>query len=211
MKGSDPDRGATASVAPVGCARRGLLAAALLALALAGCASSPYGQVHDRWTQREDAYSGWQASTLVRATLKSEAFRRAYVAEYARVFALNAEQQATLLDAELEEQAESWVVVVALYTSEAAANDLDPAHGHWSVRLEGPDGRWNLPAAVRELPRKSPTWRHFFPAFEVHFRLHELRFSRRTPEGLPLAAPGEPLSLVIAGPPAQLRLRWTAP
>lgn len=187
-----------------------VLASLVATLAATACASSPYRDAVDEWTRSEDVYSNVQARAMVRATLETLPFRRAYVDEYARIFALTAEQREALLEAQLDESARTWVVVVALFTADPRWNDIDPARGMWEVRLEGPNG-WLPPKRIQRLDRKNPTWKQLFPYFGVHYRLFELRFDRGLTPDAPLARTGEPLSLVIAGAVAQIRLSWVLP
>lgn len=183
-----------------------------LALALVACASSsPYYDVQDRWTRDADAYEQFQTKALVAATLKVEPFRRAYVDEYARLFALAPEQKAALLEAELEEDRQTLVVIVAFYTEENAWNDLNPARGIWEVRLENERGDIAQPFTVTRLNKRNPTWRTLFPYAKQHHILYELRFERNLPDGRPIARGGEALDLVIAGAPTRVRMRWTMP
>ena len=193
---------------------RGALAGAVTLAALAtftGCAGSPYRATQETWTRSEDSYTALEARAMVRATLETEPFRRAYVDEYARLFALTPEQRAALLAGQLDELRDHWVVIVAFYTSTRSWDDLDPARGFWEVRLEGPHGVWDHPARVKRLNPKNPTWKRLFPYWRTGFSLYELRFDRGGGTGTPLALPGEQLSLVIAGAPARVRLSWTLP
>lgn len=188
----------------------GLLALILGALPTA-CASSPYYDVQERWTREADAYLDLSASALIAATLKVEPFRRAYVDEYARLFALTPEQKVSLLEAELEEDRQTLTVIVAFYTADQAWNDLNPARGMWEVRLESGRGDIVQPFSVTRLDKRNPTWRTLFPFYAQHHVLYELRFERMLPDGRPIARGGEALALVIAGAPARMRLRWTIP
>lgn len=192
--------------------RARLVALALVFGALTvGCASSPYQDVQERWTREDDAYVQFSAAAMVAATLKVEPFRRAYVDEYARLFALTPEQKVSLLEAELEEDRQTMSVIVAFYTADPAWNDLNPARGIWEVRLESARGDTVQPYSVTRLDKRNPTWRTLYPYYEQHHVLYELRFERILPDGRPLARGGEALDLVIAGAPTRIRLRWTMP
>lgn len=184
---------------------------AALALTSVGCASSPYRGTLDSWTRSDESYRQTEVLASADATLQTTAFRRAYVAEYARVFALTDDQREALLEAQLEEDRTGWTVIVAFYAADTAWNNLDPRHGIWEVRLEGPNG-WLPPRRVRRLDPKNPTWRELYPFFGPHERLYELRFDRGVGgPGDPLARSGEELALVIAGAPARIRLSWPLP
>ena len=185
--------------------------ALLLTASLQACASSPYEGVQEHWTRAEDGYEEFEAKALVAATLKTEPFRRAYVDEYARLFELAPEQKVGLLEAELEEDRKTIVVMVAFYTQEPAWNDLNPARGIWEVRIENSRGDIAQPFQVTRLNKRNPTWRTLYPFLKKHHVFYELRFERALPDGRPIARGGETLDLVIAGAPTRMRLRWTIP
>lgn len=175
------------------------------------CASSPYEVERDRWTRTEEAFEAFEARAFLDATIKVEPFRRAYVREYARLYALTPTQEADLLAAELADDRDNLVLVVSLYTPERRTNDLNPARGFWEVRLENARGDTMPPYSVTRLDTRNPLWRTLFPTFGPHDVLYELRFERALPEGRPLAARGDTLTLVVAGAPVRLRLSWSMP
>lgn len=192
-------------------ATRGALAALALWLWVAGCATSDYHDAQRDWTRSEESYTNFEGQAFVHATLKTEPFRRAYVAEYARVFALTAEQREALAEAERAEAESSLVVIAAFYTASPRWNDLNPVKGLWEVRLEGAAGRVARPRRVWRLSTHDPAWRHLYPYADPHYVLYELTFDRRAEGGGTLDRPGEELALVIAGAPARLRVSWVVP
>jgi hypothetical protein len=180
-------------------------------LGVSGCGASAYEAARRAWTREEQVYDQFQAKAFAVATLKLEPFRRAWVDEYARLFDLNREQREALLEAELEEDRVQLVALVAFYTPQPSWNDLNPARAIWEVRLENGRGETSAPFSVRRLDKRNPTWNALLPWLDAYHTLYELRFERQLPDGRPLARGGEPLDLIIAGAPAQLRMRWTIP
>jgi hypothetical protein len=179
--------------------------------AIGACAPSVYEKARDTWTRDTDEYENFVAVAFVRATLKTEELRRAYVEEYAQLFDMTPDQKAQMLAAELEEGDRQWVVMIALYVPEPQWNDLDPGRGKWAVRLENEAREYVLPEKVRKLPKRNPTYQRLYPYLKDHFVLWEARFPRLREAGEPLVRSGDRLDLVIAGAPAQVRLSWTAP
>lgn len=196
-------------------ARRLHLLAALATLGLgvttAGCGSSRYERVRDAWTRDHQSYEELQTRAFATVTLKVEPFRRAFVDEYGRLFALTPEQKLALLESELEEDKKDLVTIVSFYTPVASWNDLNPARGIWEVRLESDRGDIVQPYSVTRLDRRNPTWRTLYPYIDPHHILYELRFERQLPDGRPIARTGERIALVIAGAPARMRLNWLMP
>jgi len=178
---------------------------------LGACGSTAYESALDTWTRKKDAYSDFEARAFVDATLKVEPFRRAYVHEYARLYDLTAAQEADLLSAELAEARNDLVVIVAFYTPERRWNDLNPARGYWEVRLQNAHGDTAPVKSVVRLDSRNPAWRWLYPYFGKHHNLYELRFDKLLPDQRALDAPGEKLTLVIAGAPVQVHLDWQIP
>ncbi len=200
----------------VGATGRWLLALAVAGLAtpaaVGACGSSTYGDVQETWTRAKDAYDGFEVKAFAAATLKVLPFRRAYVDEYARLFALTKEQREAMLENERDEDRRSLVVMVAFYTPQTAWNDLNPARGIWEVRLESGPGDIVHPFAVtRVSQQRNPTWQALFPYVGAHHVFYELKFERDLPDGRPFARGGDRVDLVIAGAPTQLRLAWKMP
>ncbi|MCC6621034.1 MAG: hypothetical protein IT385_07250 [Deltaproteobacteria bacterium] len=189
-----------------------VVAAAILASTLgAACGTSAYDEARDDWTRTEEAFDEFEARAFIDATLKVEPFRRAYVREYARLYALTPAQEADLLAAELADDRDNLVLIVSFYTPERRWNDLNPARGFWEVRLENGRGDTLPPYSVTRLDARNPLWRTLFPTFGAHDMLYEVRFERALPEGRPLAARGDTLTLVVAGAPVRVRLSWSMP
>jgi len=185
--------------------------ALLVGLLLCACGSSQYERIRDDWTRDRQSYEDLSAKAFATVTLKVEPFRRAYVDEYARLFALTAEQREALLESELEEDKTDLVTVVSFYTPVPAWNDLNPARGIWEVRLESTRGDYVAPYRVTRLDKRNPTWGALYPFVDPYHVLYELRFERQLPDGRPIAGPGEELALVIAGAPTRIRLTWILP
>ena len=169
-----------------------------------------YVDAHDTWTREEAVYHGFETSLKVRATLKTEAFRRAYVEAYGEIFALDPGTKARLLEMELADEQRALVILAAVYTPEYSMSNLTPSKGIWEVRLENGRGGVSRPT-VRRINTRSPTWARLLPDLSTHEGLYELRFERITDDGTPFAKSGDTLELIIAGAPAHARLNWAVP
>lgn len=182
--------------------------AAILLFGAGACGSSDYVRTQQAWTRSERVYENFETRAIAHATLKSNEFRRAWVDEYARVFALGAEQKAALTEADASEATERVVVVVSFYTQEPRWNALNPADGLWEVRLENAAGDWARPVRVQRLDGRNPLWSKLYPYHDTFSVLYELQFETVGTGGTPLLQPGEAIVLVIAGAPARIRLAW---
>ena len=197
-------------------ARGRTLKALALGLALvtsSACSATlpEYADQRDIWTRSKIAWDGFVANATVHATLKAVAFREAYVKEYGRLFALTARQKQRLLAAELEEAKNTYVFVVALHTNQLDWNRLHPRDGVWAVRLENGKNEYVRPVRVKRLDPLNPTWTKLYPYLGDQFTFWELTFPRWTQDGALLANSGELMELIVAGAPAQIRLKWEAP
>jgi hypothetical protein len=183
--------------------------ALLVALSLiGGCASDfrNYEKSRRRWTKRVETYESFESRLFVKATLKTEAFRAAYVEAYGQIFALDKPSRDALLEVELAEDATEHVVIVASFANSLDWEDIDPKAGIWDVRLENDAGRALRPTKMKRLDESNPTWQRLFSYLEFHDRLYEVHFPKNASD--PLVKSGDPVHLVIAGAPAQVKLTW---
>ena len=188
--------------------------AGLLALtALVSCSPviPSYLDARDAWTRGDKVWEDFESRLFIDATLKTDAFRREYVKEYARLFSMTEVQQSTLLEAELADNSEHHVVVAAIYVAERQWAQLDPKDGIWDVRLQDDQGRWVRPLQIKRMDTDNPLWQRLYPYIGRHDLFFEIRFPRNLDDGAPLAKTGGKLHLVIAGAPAQIKLSWPTP
>jgi len=188
-----------------------LLAAVVLVTGGCPATLAEYVDQRDKWTRSKTHWDGFVANATVHVTLKSVEFREAYVKEYARLFALTARQQQRLLAAELDEAKNNYVFVLAFHTNQLEWNRLHPRSGVWAVRLENKKNDYVKPARVKRLDELNPTWTELYPYLGDQFTFWEFTFPRWTQEGDKLAVSGDILELIVAGAPAQIRLKWQAP
>lgn len=178
---------------------------------IGACASTPWERAIDTWSRSERAHADFETRAILHAALKSAAFRAAWVEAYGQAFALTPTQRAQLAAAE-EENAEGRVTVLAaFYTAEPRWNSLNPADGLWEVRLETDRGDVAHPVSVRRIDTSNPVWGALLPWLDPFSQLYEVQFDAAT------LGPGDhdrlerPLSLVVAGAAARLRLTWERP
>jgi hypothetical protein len=185
-----------------------VLTAALCAAVIAGCGSSEYARTRDAWTDSAKAHANFETLAILRGTLHTPEFRRAYADEYARVYALDDAGKASLIAAGDEDARSRIRVTASFHTLEHRWNSLNPADGFWEVRLEGANGDVSRPVSVRRLDTNNPLWARLFPYHDTFSVLYELDFERTGQRGSDLLAGGWPMTLVVAGPPGTLRLEW---
>lgn len=184
---------------------------AVLAAAVLGACSGPsaYDRTLAEWTRKVETYEDFESRVFVRATLKSEPFRREYARRYADLFALSPEQAEALAAAETDEAAREVVLVLAFFATKQDWDDLDPRRGLWNLTLAGPSGDRVGPAGVRRLRAEDPAWERLYPYLEHHDSLWEVRFPRLSEVGEPLFRAGDDVTFLLAGAPARVELGWT--
>jgi hypothetical protein len=191
-----------------------IVAAIALLPGLPGCSATlpAYAHALDEWTRDARVYEHFESRIFVDATLKTEAFRREYVKEYARIFSLDEAQQKILLDSEIAEHQDSFVLMLGVFTHEIAWDNLDPKKGIWEVRLENEKGKHLVPTSVKRHDTDNPTWRSLFKYIAPHDSFYEVHFNKTTPDDQAVfAEKGKPIHLIIAGAPGHVRLSWTLP
>jgi len=197
--------------------RAGLL---LLVFGLSGCSSAPplrptakyvdpqrYPQVLEQHTRGAELYHELETRLLARGTLLTPEFRRAYAAEYARVYRLDQAAQGALMakvDQEIVGDIEV-VVWVASYDLKFAA--LEPEREIWRLELSDGEGPSVVPSSVTLVRKPSKVDQYFYPYLSALGRTYRLRFPRATADGRELSD-GRPLILQFAGVMGVTGLRW---
>jgi hypothetical protein len=179
--------------------------AALLLLA-AGCAAgvpfhrapapgpdaAPWGPLRDEASRRVSLYDGFIHRANASATWFSPPVREAAARRQAEWQGKNpAEVEAAVVDGRTQaEQGEEFLV--AVYTAERRANDLDASRSIWHLELD--DGTTRVPSS--EVTGVSPdaTLRQLFPYIDPFDQVYRVRFKWT---GAPLQ--GRPFTLRIAG------------
>jgi len=193
--------------------RFAVISGLLLSLLFWGCSPTlpGYRDARSKWTESQSVYHELELQAHAFATFKTKEFRRQYVREFGRLFALRARQRQALLAQELAEEKKRYVFIVILNTKVPGWNDLKRTGKVWRVHLANRKGDSVSPASIRQLDSRNPTWSALFPRLDPLYRIWELKFPRVTDTGKPLVNRGQHLDLIIAGAPATLKLSWRQP
>ncbi|HVO19776.1 MAG TPA: hypothetical protein VMU15_11005 [Anaeromyxobacter sp.] len=175
---------------------RGILAAAALLTAGAGCGSinalktkapdpgtreGDWAAVRNAATRRAVLYDRFVHRATVTATYLGPAERRARVARLAHWLDWTEEERATRQKAEDAEAARYDDFLVALYTADHRDNDLDSQRSIWRVALDLPGGKGkDLVTRDAKVQDVDATLRNLFPflgPFEIVYRVRFPRMS----------------------------------
>jgi hypothetical protein len=167
-----------------------------------------YRQARSDWTRSKRVYSEIELQAAVHAILKTAQFRRQYVEEFGRMFALSAQEKATMMANELADARTNYVVVVLVSAPNVPRNDLARSAGIWRIKLANRKGDVVEASQIRELNFQNPTWRALYPALTIHHRIWEIRFPKVAASGKPLVHPGQTLDFFISGAAGQIKLSW---
>ncbi len=194
-------------------------AALTAALALGGCAMFPRQPVPTTWegewaAQRErftrsgKVYDRVDDQLFVTATYQAPSARRARAERLAEWKAMTAEERERLLAAERTEGEQWEEFLLSVYTSDWRANDLASTHSVWRLALVVEGAGELLPAEQPEVVRADATVTGLYPYVGQFDVVYRVRFPRWTGER-PLAE--TPFTLVVAGAPGKLELRFNRP
>jgi hypothetical protein len=161
--------------------------------------------VREASTRHATIYDGLGLNAQVSAVYLSPAVREAKVARQAAWFGMTEAEREAQLVRERDEAIRYDDFLVALFTPDRHANDLDVKASSWSLGLELGEGEALRPEYVTSV-RVDPTLRALFPSVGDFDAVYRVRFERVTP---PLA--GRPFALRLAGAQGGADLDFSKP
>lgn len=197
----------------------GLLAAAALWLFAGGCGTrvaqlyekvlgSPgYFRVTESLTRTREVHDGIETRFIFSATWLSPSWAAAFSEEYARIYYLDAERRNEVAARWRDESERNVRFLVALFTPDEKANDLDKPGTLWSLRAVGANERDFRPLYVRRSDLRPEEIAHFFPHAGTWYRAYEVAFPKEAAEAA--GKPGVPrIKLVLSGVQGRAVLAW---
>jgi hypothetical protein len=193
------------------------------ALALVACARPPAAPVLDdrwptttpryeaaaaTWTRSGELRGDYQLVASVDATLKSPAWRQAWVQRRASVMRMSPAARDALLEAQRQAHAEAWEVQLVLTTWDRRENDLDRgARSVWRVTLVDDAGNEFEPLAIERDRRPEFTIRAEYPGHGDFARTYVVKFPRTAAALGPGVAR---VGLRLSSPRGAIDLWWRA-
>ena len=189
--------------------------AALFLLASAGCDNgmrdsadllwpdlrNPYVLTTKDWTRHAELRDGIDVTAKASATLKSLDWRKAFVSHYADVYALSDEETTGMLADQMKAHRQRIEVVLAISSPKSEVSELDFRGPMWRI-FATRDGNRIYLTEIRSMERDvwpAAKLEEFFPYYERWRNFYTLSFPH-TGDG--------PFTLVIAGPPGEIRFTW---
>jgi hypothetical protein len=203
--------------------RPGLVASGLvvvLAIAAGGCGARPvdldgtwprtadpdYDAVTRAWTRQAEARDDFSMVVDVTATIKTPAWRAAYVARRARREHLSAEARDALLEAQRKADQDAYEVELMVATYDRRANDLNKgARSIWHVALVGDDGHEIAPTEIARDRRPRSEIVSDFPSLGDFHVAYVAKFPRKAAL---FGEDADRIVLRVASAQAQVDLVW---
>jgi len=164
-------------------------------------AGGDYPEAVERWTRESRIYRGLELELLAHATYKSKAFRKAYLAEFARVFGQDPDRLHALTRQEAEAEKAGYEFMIAAYDPDTKRNDFDKGNASWRIYLVTDAGAPMTPVDIRRVKTDS-TLRHFFPYVSPWKSLYAVRFPKAAVEMETM------LQLTITGVAGRIEMQW---
>jgi hypothetical protein len=131
--------------------------------------SKVYIEDLNTWTRKDAVYSQFETNVMISTTYKSNAFNRAYLNEYARIY--------NLTDVEMKRREEmlfgfpSTSTEFLFYASmvNKDANDFDKANSIWKIFLIDEKGNKVEPLEIRKIEKISAIMEGFFPYINKYY------------------------------------------
>lgn len=180
---------------------------AALLMALAGCVSTPptlgepppvmrderqeliYQQVLERFSARDELYSGFDTTLFAAATLQTPAFREARVRRTAYFQSLTRERVEELLGQELAEAGKSHEFLLGVHVYNYRYDDFDRASSIWNMVLVTPSGEVR-PISVERVGRADMEMRAYYPYLGTFWVAYRVRFPTTHADGKAVIPPG---------------------
>ncbi|MGM0609942.1 MAG: hypothetical protein ACQES5_02520 [Thermodesulfobacteriota bacterium] len=151
------------------------------------------------WTRRDVLYLGMEEQVSVVATLKSHAWRTAYIKEKASVYHWSREKEQSFSRTMFSNLKKNTEFTLAIHGSENDFNRLKFNRSLWNIFVLTADNNRVYPLEIRELENPVTEHAHFFPYINRWNKVYNLRFPKVNEESL---------SLIIAGPAGKFKLVW---
>lgn len=161
----------------------------------------PYVKTTQKWTRSDAIYDGMNMQASAAATLKAEAWRKAYAKRSGDFYGATEHETAVILADELAAHKRATTVVLSLASPVHGYNVLSTKNPMWKVfAMQG--GNKLYPSEIRLMEEKF--WplsklKAAFPYANRWRKFYEVSFEP--------VAPG-PLSVVVTGPAGTMELDW---
>ncbi len=178
---------------------------ALIVCCFALCVALPAGASYKKdvrtMTKGDNLYDlvNGNARILMKATLFTDDFRRAFAEKDAEVHYLDDAATADLVAAQMAEQPKGWEIVIGMYTPKDYNKFTLQDDSFWQAHLVTSLGETVDPVRIEEI-KVDPYWRVMFPHLTRWMKMYRVVF--------PKAALGEKATLVMQSVVGEVGVEW---
>ncbi|PTL76156.1 hypothetical protein [Vitiosangium sp. GDMCC 1.1324] len=179
---------------------------AALMLALVGCVSTPptlgepppalkderqelaYQQVMERFSDRDELYTGFDTVLFAAATLQTQPFREARLHRAAVFKSLTQERVQELITQEMAEAVKTHEFFLGVHVFNYRYEDFDRPSSIWNMVMVTPSGEVR-PVSVERLGRADMEMRAYYPYMGTFWVGYRVRFPTMFADGKPVITP----------------------
>jgi hypothetical protein len=172
--------------------------------------SNEYQAVLNTWTRTKTAHSQFETKVTITSTLKSQAFNRAYIKEYERIYPLGPTEKKKWEETQEGLASDFTEFLFYAYVPEKEANDFDRRNSAWTVFIIDDQGRREDPVEIRRIDKITPVTEAFYPYINKYYgNFYSLKFKPlKGLDGDPGDPFRKPFKLVMTSVLAMVELEW---
>jgi len=169
-----------------------------------------YRDAFDAWTQEDRIYHGLSTKLISKVTFKSAAFRKAYAAEYARLYKIEGPEYDKLVEDQQKAATDYHDFVIAAYVPEIKWDDFSKEKSMWKIYITRDDGEQIPPLEIRKLKKKDPIHDYFYPYETTWKSIYHVRFPTLDPKtgSRLMDDPYNSLTLVMTSVIGSVEFKW---
>ena len=172
--------------------------------------SDEYQAVLNTWTRTKTVHSQFETKVTITSTLKSQAFNRAYIKEYERIYPLGPAEKKRWEETQEGLASDFTEFLFYAYIPEKEANDFDRRNSAWTVFIIDDQGKREDPVEIRRIDKITTVTEAFYPYINKYYgNFYSLKF--KPLKGLDVD-PGDPsrkpVKLVMTSVLARVELEW---
>lgn len=137
-----------------------------------------YFLIFGRWTQNARVYRDFDTALYLDVTYHSREFRKAYVAELARIQHLSVKDQQKLLADEEEDYQKHMTFTVNVYTPVWDWNDLEKANSIWKIIILDSMMNEYTPFSIHVVSKHDSQAKYFYPYMNIWSVCYRIKFRR---------------------------------
>jgi hypothetical protein len=172
--------------------------------------SDEYKAVLNTWTRTKTVHSQFETKVTITSTLKSQAFKGAYIKEHERIYPLGPAEKKKWEETQEGLASDFTEFLFYAYIPEKEANDFDRRNSAWTVFIVDDQGRREDPVEIRRIDKITTVTEAFYPYINKYYgNFYSLKF--KPLKGL-AGDPGDPsrkpFKLVMTSVLARVELEW---